>query len=91
MIEAMACGTPVVAWRGGSVPEIIEHGANGFIVDDMEGAEAAVRSLASLDRRRCRAIFEERFSVARMARDYVDAYREIAWAMGERESAAAAS
>jgi len=91
MIEAMACGTPVVAWRGGSVPEIIEHGSNGFIVEDMKQAEAAVRQVTSLDRRRCRAIFEERFSVSRMARDYVDAYREISWAMGERESAAAAS
>jgi glycosyltransferase involved in cell wall biosynthesis len=91
MIEAMACGTPVVAWREGSVPEVIEHGANGFIVDDMNEAEAAVKQLPSMDRQRCRAIFEARFSVSRMARDYVDAYREIAWAMGERESAAAAS
>jgi glycosyltransferase involved in cell wall biosynthesis len=91
MIEAMACGTPVVAWRGGSVPEIIEHGANGFIVEDMKEAERAIAQLPSLDRRRVRAIFEERFSVSRMARGYVEAYREIAWAMGERDSAAAAS
>jgi glycosyltransferase involved in cell wall biosynthesis len=91
MIEAMACGTPVVAWKGGSVPEIIEHGANGFIVDDMDEAVAAIGQLGSLDRRRCRAIFEERFAVSRMARDYVDAYREIAWQMGERRSTAAAS
>jgi len=89
MIEAMACGTPVIAWRGGSVAEIIEPGANGFIVEDMEQAVAAIEQLGSLDRRRCRAIFEERFSVSRMARDYVDAYREIAWRMGERQSAAA--
>jgi glycosyltransferase involved in cell wall biosynthesis len=89
MIEAMACGTPVIAWRGGSVPEIIEPGANGFIVEDMEQAVAAIEQLGSIDRRRCRAIFEERFSVSRMARDYVDAYREIAWRMGERQSAAA--
>jgi glycosyltransferase involved in cell wall biosynthesis len=91
MIEAMACGTPVVAWRGGSVPEIIEPGANGFIVEDMKQAEAAVAKLGSVDRRRCRAVFESRFSAARMARDYMAAYREIAWAMGERKSAAAAS
>ena len=91
MIEAMACGTPVVAWRGGSVPEVIEHGGNGFIVENMKEAEAALGKLASIDRRRCRAIFDARFSATRMARDYVEAYRKISWAMGERESAAAAS
>jgi glycosyltransferase involved in cell wall biosynthesis len=91
MIEAMACGTPVVAWRGGSVPEIIEDGANGFIVEDMKEAEAAIARLATLDRQRCRGIFEERFSVSRMALDYVEAYREMAWAMGDRDSAVAAS
>jgi glycosyltransferase involved in cell wall biosynthesis len=91
MIEAMACGTPVVAWAGGSVPEIIEPGVNGFIVQNMDQAEAAVAKLATLDRRSCRATFEERFSVTRMARDYVYAYREIAWALGQRASAAAAS
>ena len=91
MIEAMACGTPVVAWRGGSVPEIIEPGVNGFIVEEMKQAEAAVAKLGSIDRRRCRATFDKRFSVARMARDYVEAYRKMSWAMGEGDSAAAAS
>jgi glycosyltransferase involved in cell wall biosynthesis len=91
MIEAMACGTPVLAWECGSVPEIIEDGVSGFIVDDMAEAEAALPRLVALDRRRCRAAFEARFSVARMARDYVAAYRKVIWAMGEGQSAAAAS
>jgi len=91
MIEAMACGTPVLAWRRGSVPEIIDDGVTGLIVDEMDEAEAAIGRLTSLDRRRCRATFEERFSVARMARDYVETYRRVSWATGQKESAAAAS
>jgi glycosyltransferase involved in cell wall biosynthesis len=91
MIEAMACGTPVLAWRRGSVPEIIEDGVSGVIVDDMKEAEAAIDRLVSLDRRRCRAAFDERFAVARMARDYVDVYRKVIWSMGDRSSAAAAA
>jgi glycosyltransferase involved in cell wall biosynthesis len=91
MIEAMACGTPVIAWRCGSVPEIIEDGVTGFIVDDMKQAEAALARLETLDRARCRAVFDQRFSVERMARDYVEAYRKMVWSMGERQSAAAAS
>jgi glycosyltransferase involved in cell wall biosynthesis len=91
MIEAMACGTPVLAWRRGSVPEIIDDGVTGLIVDDMDQAEVAVHELIKLDRRRCRATFEERFSATRMASDYVETYRRVAWAMGEKESAAAAS
>jgi glycosyltransferase involved in cell wall biosynthesis len=91
MIEAMACGTPTIAWRRGSVPEIIDDGVSGFIVDDMEQAAAAVARLETLDREGVRATFDRRFSVARMARDYVEAYRKIIWSMGERNSAAAAS
>jgi glycosyltransferase involved in cell wall biosynthesis len=91
MIEAMACGTPVLAWRRGSVPEIIDDGVTGLIVDDMKQAEAALSRLTTLDRRRCRATFEERFSASRMARDYIEAYRRVSWATGEKESAAAAS
>jgi glycosyltransferase involved in cell wall biosynthesis len=91
MIEAMACGTPVLAWRRGSVPEIIDEGVTGLIVDDMKQAEAALGRLTTLDRRRCRATFEERFSASRMARDYIEAYRRVSWATGEKESAAAAS
>ncbi len=86
MIEAMACGTPVVAWRCGSVPEVIDEGVTGFVVEDMEDAVAAVRRVAGLDRRRCRAVFEKRFSAARMARDYVAVYERLV-ARGQRPRA----
>ena len=71
MIEALACGTPVVAFRGGSVPEVLEDGVTGFVVDSLENAIAATRKVEDVDRRRCRAVFERRFSVGRMARDYL--------------------
>lgn len=74
MIEAMACGTPVIAFRRGSVPEVIDEGLTGFIADDVEGAVRAVAQLGGFDRRRCREIFDERFSAARMARDYIAIY-----------------
>jgi glycosyltransferase involved in cell wall biosynthesis len=77
MIEAMSCGTPCVAWRAGSVPEIISEGENGFIVDSIEGAVEAVRRVGDLDRARIRASFEQRFSVERMTRDYLDIYRRL--------------
>jgi glycosyltransferase involved in cell wall biosynthesis len=77
MIEAMACGTPVVAWRGGSVPEIITDGVNGVVVDDLEAAVAATARAVALDRRRCRAAFEARFTDERMARDYLAIYRAL--------------
>ncbi|HEX4773649.1 MAG TPA: glycosyltransferase [Bryobacteraceae bacterium] len=63
MIEALACGTPVIAYPHGSVPEIIKDGVTGFIVDSVEGAAEAVRKLKSLDRRRCRDEFDRRFTV----------------------------
>jgi glycosyltransferase involved in cell wall biosynthesis len=78
MIEAMACGTPVVAFRNGSVPEVIEDGVTGFIVDDEEQAVAALRRLASLDRSRIRLAFERRFTARRMAEDYLRIYRRLA-------------
>lgn len=77
MIEAMSCGTPCVAWRAGSVPEIIREGENGFIVDSIEDAVAAVRRIDTLDRARVRASFEQRFVVERMTRDYLDIYRRL--------------
>ena len=77
MIEAMACGTPVIAFRGGSVSEVIDDGVTGFIVASVEEAIAAVRRIETVDRRTCRAVFERRFSVARMARDYVELYRRV--------------
>ena len=84
MIEAMACGTPVIAYRCGSVPEVIEHGLTGFIVEDEDQAVAAVGELGKLDRRRVRARFEERFIAGRMARQYEDRYSELASAAGRK-------
>lgn len=77
MIEAMACGTPVVAFGCGSTPEVIEDGATGFLADDVDGAVAAVLRAADLDRAAIRARFELRFSAAAMARRYLDVYRDI--------------
>ena len=78
MIEAMACGTPVIAFNRGSVPEIVEDGVTGFIVEDVEGAIAAVARLHTLDRARVRRRFEERFTARRMAEDYLSVYRSLA-------------
>jgi len=75
MIEAMACGTPVLAFRCGSVPEVIEDGITGAIVDTMDEAVAALPRLIALDRKKVRQRFEQRFSAARMAKDYVAVYR----------------
>jgi glycosyltransferase involved in cell wall biosynthesis len=74
MIEALACGTPVIAWRHGSVPEVLEHGVTGFLCDDVASAVRAVNSLAKLDRADCRRAFEERFTAERMAADYLKLY-----------------
>jgi len=78
MIEAMACGTPVVGYRRGSVSEVIRDGVSGYVVDSVEAAVAATARALALPRRRCRAYFERRFSVARMAADYLDLYRDLA-------------
>ena len=78
MIEALACGTPVVAFRKGSVPEVMDHGLTGFVVDDVDGAVEAVGRVPELSRRRCREVFEARFSVERMTRDYLRVYRRLA-------------
>ena len=77
MIEAMACGTPVIAYRSGSVPEVIEHGVTGFIVANEDEAINAVSRLSQLDRRKVRARFEERFSARRMAEQYEGQYRKL--------------
>ena len=78
MIEAMACGTPVIAFRRGSVPEVVEHGVTGFVVESEEEAIAAVRNIGQLDRHRVRAAFEARFASQRMAQEYVRLYRALA-------------
>ena len=77
MIEAMACGTPVIAFRRGSVPEVIDEGVTGFVVNNEEEAVAALRRIGELDRRRVRETFERRFSVRRMAEDYVRHYQSL--------------
>ena len=82
MIEAMACGTPVIAFRRGSVPEVIDDGVTGFTVDDIEESLHAVEKLHQFDRERCRKVFEERFSVSRMAGDYLKIYERLLGANG---------
>jgi glycosyltransferase involved in cell wall biosynthesis len=77
MIEAMACGTPVIAFRRGSIPEVVDEGVTGFIVDSIDEAVARVPDAINLDRRRIRERFEQRFSATRMANDYCDVYRQI--------------
>ena len=77
MIEAMACGTPVIAYRQGSVPEVIDEGVTGFVVDGEQQAVQAVRRLGELDRRQVRAVFERRFTARRMAAEYVALYEDL--------------
>jgi glycosyltransferase involved in cell wall biosynthesis len=77
MIEAMACGTPVIAYRHGSVPEVMDEGVSGFVVDDLEEAVAAAQRVGDLDRARVRAAFDARFTVERMARRYVETYERL--------------
>jgi glycosyltransferase involved in cell wall biosynthesis len=87
MIEAMSCGTPVIAWPHGSVPEIVEDGVNGVVVDTIDAAVAAVHDIGRIDRGRVRARCEERFSAQRMARDYLSVYRKIGQERRLREMA----
>jgi glycosyltransferase involved in cell wall biosynthesis len=76
-IEALACGTPVITYRRGSVPEIIQHGVTGYVVSGMKGAVAAVSQLGNLNRWDCRSDFERRFRAARMRRDYERIYETL--------------
>jgi glycosyltransferase involved in cell wall biosynthesis len=78
MIEAMACGTPVIAWRAGSVPEVIDDGVTGYIVDDEDAAVAALSRLHRLDRGLVRRTFDRRWTARRMAEDYVGLYESLA-------------
>jgi glycosyltransferase involved in cell wall biosynthesis len=77
MVEAMACGTPVIAYRGGSVAEVIDDGVTGFVCDDLAQAVSAVDRVHELSRAMCRRAFEQRFAAARMASDYTAIYRAI--------------
>jgi glycosyltransferase involved in cell wall biosynthesis len=78
MIEAMSCGTPVIAFRRGSVPEVIDHGRSGLIVDDMDQAVGAVEEASVMSRAIVRSTFEERFTVERMTQEYVAIYERLA-------------
>jgi glycosyltransferase involved in cell wall biosynthesis len=91
MIEAMACGTPVLAFRCGSVPEIVDPGVTGLIVDTMDEAIRMLPQVLALDRRMVRQRFEQRFSATRMAKDYVQVYRSLLKRPSLTERAAAAS
>jgi glycosyltransferase involved in cell wall biosynthesis len=77
MIEAMACGTPVIAFKCGSVPEVMDDGLTGFVVDNMDDAVAAARKVHTLDRAKVRATFDRRWVSRRMAEDYVNLYEEL--------------
>ena len=83
VIEAMACGTPVIAWRRGSVPEIVDHGVTGFIVENESQAVEAISALDRLDRRNIRRVFEQRFTAKRMAQEYLHCFENVA-RTGER-------
>jgi len=88
MIEAMACGTPVLAFRRGSVAEIIDHGVTGAIADGMSDAARILPQVLALDRRKVRRRFEERFSASRMAKDYLGVYRSLLQRASPAEHAA---
>ncbi|HJQ98659.1 MAG TPA: glycosyltransferase family 4 protein [Candidatus Polarisedimenticolaceae bacterium] len=77
MIEALACGTPVIAWQHGSVAEVLEHGVTGFLCDDVGAAVRGVQNLPRLSRARCREEFERRFTARRMAADYLAIYEQL--------------
>ena len=77
MIEAMSCGTPVIAWKNGSVPEVMDNGVSGRIVESIEEAIAAVDEVVAMDRSTVRECFEQRYTAERMARDYVDIYERL--------------
>jgi len=77
MIEALACGTPVIAFRCGSAPEVIDHGVTGFLVDDLDAAVACIDAAAALDRAKVRGGFERRFTIERVAEDYIQVYHAL--------------
>jgi glycosyltransferase involved in cell wall biosynthesis len=78
MIEAMACGTPTIAFNCGSVKEVMQEGLTGFIVEDMDQAVAAVAKISTIERTACRNVFEKRYTAARMAQEYVEIYQTMA-------------
>jgi glycosyltransferase involved in cell wall biosynthesis len=89
MAESIACGTPVIAFRRGSVPEVIDHGVTGFVCDTIDDAVAAVAKLPELSRVECRRTFERRFTAERMASEYVEIYRRLTRSTHDRRDQAA--
>jgi len=77
VIESMACGTPVIATRRGSMPELVQHGVNGYLVDSLDEVPGAIEAAGHLDRAAARASIEQRFDVSRMVDEYLDVYRRI--------------
>jgi glycosyltransferase involved in cell wall biosynthesis len=88
MIEAMACGLPIIAWPRGAVPEVVRDGETGFLVESIDAAVAAVERVATISRARCRRVFEERFSARRMARDYLAVYQAVRTSSTAKQSVA---
>ena len=91
VIEAMACGTPVIGFSRGSMPELIDDGETGFLVHDVEGAVNAVKRLGEIARHACRRAFERRFTAERMARDYLAVYDDLLGRSAEPDTAIAAA
>jgi glycosyltransferase involved in cell wall biosynthesis len=91
MIEAMACGTPVLAFQNGSVSDVIDEGVTGHVVRSVEEGISKMGSVLALDRGRVRRRFEERFTATRMAKDYVKLYRSLVGAQGRRATDGAAA
>jgi glycosyltransferase involved in cell wall biosynthesis len=85
LIEALACGTPVLAYRRGSIPEIIEDKVTGFVCEGLDEMTAAVQNIPEIDRQRCRVTFEQRFSAERMAQDYLRVYEQMLSSTYEKE------
>ena len=83
MMESIACGTPVIAYPRGSVPEIVEDGVSGFLVHNVEEAAGALQRIGEIDRKRCRRRFEQRFTAKRMCDDYLAHYQRLVY--GESE------
>ncbi len=88
LIEALACGTPVLAYRRGSIPEIIEDKVTGFVCEGLDEMAASVQCIPEIDRRQCRVTFEQRFSAERMALDYLRVYQQVVGNTNEREEVA---
>lgn len=86
MIEALACGTPVIGYRRGSVPEVLDHGKTGYVVETLDQAVKAVQRLDHIDRKECRRVFEQRFACERMVESYLSLYHRLI--LGEVESMA---